>query len=128
MHAPSPFLGSPGEPVPAVDADDLQAAYKLLTDPALRPSAGGSGTVSMYAFERACKPGANLAAVTFRAIMLQVLPMMVRGQASALLPNEGRFDEKAFGEFASFPMTWLPVGAPPNAMPFDVEEFLRRVK
>jgi hypothetical protein len=128
MVAPAPFFGSPGEPVPSVDVEDLQAAYRLLTDPGPRPAGSGPGTVSMYAFESACKPGANLAAVTFRAIMLQVLPMMLRERASALLTKEGRFEEKVFREFASFPMSWLPVGSPPDAMPFDVEEFLRRVR
>ena len=37
MDVPPPFLGTPGEPVPAVDAEDLQAAHDILTNPARRP-------------------------------------------------------------------------------------------
>src|SRR6478672_6452895 len=92
MNSPPTFFGSPrsffgtaGEPVPAVDAEDLQTAYEILTDPAHRPAGGGSVGFSIHIFTRCGKAGADIPAVTYRAMMLQLLPMLAREQIAPLM-------------------------------------------
>ena len=49
MNSPPTFFGTAGEPVPAVDAGDLQTAYEILTD------VNGRTGFSIDKFIRACK-------------------------------------------------------------------------
>jgi hypothetical protein len=123
MNASPSFFGIAGEPVPAVDPEDLQTAYEILTDPAHRPA----GAYSTRIFDKACKAGADIPAVAYRAMMLQVLPMVAREQIASLTKDDGEFDTTVYREFARFPMTWLPQGSSREGMPFDVDEFLRRL-
>jgi hypothetical protein len=103
--------------VPAVDAEDLQTAYEILTDPARRPAGGGTVGFSIHIFSRCCKAGADIPAVAYRAMMLQLLPMMAHEQIAPLMKDDGKFDALVYREFAGFPMTWLPQGSMPEGRP-----------
>jgi hypothetical protein len=92
MNSPPTFFGPAGEPVPAVDAEDLQTAYEILTDPARRPAGGGTVGFSIHIFSRCCKAGADIPAVAYRAMMLQLLPMMAHEQIAPLMKDDGKFD------------------------------------
>jgi|SRR5215470_4199031 len=123
MNASPRFFGTAGEPVPAVDAEDLQNAHEILTDRAHRRA----GAFSTRIFNRACKAGADISAVAYRAMILQLLPTIAREQVAPLTKEDGKFDALVYREFAGFPMEWLPQGSSREGMPFDVDEFLRRV-
>jgi hypothetical protein len=127
MNAMASLFGRAGEPVPTVDAEDLQTAYEILTDPAHRPAGGGQVGFSIDIFRRTCKAGADISAVTYRAMMLQLLPMVAREQVAPFVKEDGKFDAMVYREFAGFPMKWLPQGSMPAGTPFDLEEFLRRL-
>ena len=75
----------------------------------------------------ACKPGADIPAVSYRCMMLQLLPMLAREPFAGFIKEGGKLDAAVYREFASFPMTWLGVGAPREGLPFDAEELLRRL-
>ena len=123
MHASPSFFGTSGEPVPVVDAEDLQTAYEILTDPAHRTA----GAFTTRIFDKACKPGADIPAVAYRAMILQVLPMLAREQIAPRMKEDGKFDPLVYREFGGFPMAWLPQGSPREGMPFDVDGFVRRL-
>jgi hypothetical protein len=106
-----------------VDAVDLQSVYEILTDRAHR----SAGAFSTRIFDGACRGGADISAVSYRAMMLQLLPMFAREQVAPLMKDDGKFDALVYREFAGFPMTWLPQGSAREGMPFDVDEFLRRL-
>jgi hypothetical protein len=65
MNSPPTFFGTAGEPVLAVDAEDPQTAYEILTDPAHRPPSGGRGGFSIDFLIRLAKPGP-----TFRRLLI----------------------------------------------------------
>jgi hypothetical protein len=48
MNALPSFFGTGGEPVPAVDAEDLQTAYEILIGRIGRLSVGGSASASTF--------------------------------------------------------------------------------
>jgi hypothetical protein len=127
MNSPRTFFGTAGEPVPAVDAEDLQTAYEILTDPRHRPAGAGPVGFSVDIFSRVCKAGADISAVAYRAMMLHLLPMVAREQIAPLMKDDGKFDANVYREFAGLPMTWLPQGSMRGGTPFDVNEFLRRL-
>lgn len=91
--------------MPAVDAGDLQTAYEILTDPARRPAVNGRTGFSVDKFIRACKAGADIPAVAYRAMMLQLLPTVAREQIATLMKDDGKFDATVYHTFAGFPMT-----------------------
>jgi hypothetical protein len=128
MNAMPSFFGTAGEAVPAVDAEDLQTAYEILTDRAHRPAGGGRAGFSIEVFSRACKAGADISAVSYRAMMLQLLPTLAHEQIGPLMKDDGKFDVMVYREFAGSPMTWLAQGSMRAEAPFDVEEFLRRLE
>ena len=113
--------------MPAVDAADLQTAYEILTDRARRPGGNGHAGFSIDKFIRACKAGADIPAVAYRAMMLQLLPKVAREHITPLMKDDGKFNANVYHEFAGFPMTWSPQESMRGGTPFDVNEFLRRV-
>src|SRR6266853_167239 len=72
MDAFHPFLGKPREAVSVVDPEDVKAAWKLYQDVENRHPGELVG-MSSTLFEQACKPGANISAVGYRAAFLRVL-------------------------------------------------------
>jgi hypothetical protein len=100
---PSPF-GTPGEPVPIVDAADLKAAWNFFRQIESEHPGGGIA-VGMELIKRTCNAGAAIGAVTYRCQMLGLLEMC-RGNAVMTWKRNGRFDEAVFRVAANIPMKW----------------------
>ena len=127
MNEPPPFFGTPGESVPAVDPEDLQAAHEMLVDLKNQRPDSAQLAVGVEVFRHACKPGADIPAVSYRCTMLQILPMVAPEQFAGFIKEDENLDAAVYREFASFPMTWMGGGAPREGLPFDAEELLRRL-
>jgi hypothetical protein len=124
------FFGPPGAPVPKVDAEDVKAVWLLGRDiQARHPAKAGelrAHAVGIEIFKAACKPGANIPAVSYRGMMLG---MLIRHAPEQLAPwlKEGNPDDAVFRAIAQVPMEWMGVGIVRNGLPFDTEDFMRRV-
>ncbi len=100
-------FGTPGEPVPTVSVKDIRAAWKLGHDAARH--AGGMCAIGIELFEHACSPGADVRAVWWRGVRLQMCDMLLL--RNLLGGWVGRpFREIAFVIFAKVPMKWWAVG------------------
>jgi hypothetical protein len=64
LQDPPRFGGKPGEPVPAVDPEDLEAVWRI----AREGEANSSKAVGFEILKQACKPGDNVQAVQQSAI------------------------------------------------------------
>jgi len=122
------LMGTPGEPVPPVDAADLNSVWSEFKE--LR--AQGKVVTGMGLLERVCSSGADMRAVGFRFMQLGLLttvyPEMLP-QLSQLAPivQNGELTETALKVGARFPMKWLAVGVE-GQMPFDLEAFIAEVQ
>jgi hypothetical protein len=122
MH--EPYLG---EPVPSVNLADLKsvwASYQDIESPLHR------GTVDVDSIiEHACSPGADIDAVRYRCMMLQILERMRRDLLSTWKQN-GQFQDAVFRVAARIPMNWMgeilfqrvPLDV------FDVDAFFEEVR
>jgi hypothetical protein len=112
MQAPpeiQAMFGTPGEPVPTVDAKDMRAVWKLGQRTAARHP-GIQGAIGMELIERVCSPGANAKAVWWRGARLQMFDMLLRNPLNGWVGRP--FREIAFLIFAKIPMKWWEVGVP----------------
>ena len=75
---PPRFCGPPGDSVPVVDSSDLKAAWGVYHDLKESHPEGRVG-VSTSVIEHACRPGADIRAVTYRSGMLGLL-LIVPGE------------------------------------------------
>jgi len=112
------FGGEAGESVPEVDPHDLKAIWKI-----------GEETKSKAAgielMRQACKPGANVEATWYRSSVISILTQVAQQQLAPWL-REGQVADPVFRTAASIPMKW--VGSEQRqGLPFDFEEFLRRL-
>ena len=110
--------GAPGTPVPQVDPEDVRAVWKLGQE-VKKDHPGVNVGIGMEIFERACKPGSNIPAVTYRA-----------GMTAMFLRHAPELQDKLDAVFftaATIPMEWIGVGVVRKGLPFDIEEFMRRV-
>ena len=64
--------GSPGEPVPQVDPEDVKAVWKL-GEEVKKDHPGGGVAIGMSIFEHTCKPGAIVKAVIYRTNKIEML-------------------------------------------------------
>ena len=115
--APEPprFGGKPGEPVPAVDPNDVKSVWKIQKDPTR--STGAASSIGLLT--QACKPGADLQAVIYRSSFLWIITQTAPDQLE-------RFTEEAVSRAAAnVPAEWTGVGIVREGPPFDVNEFLR---
>ena len=125
------LFGPPGQPVPEVDPADVKAVWELGRDIEKRHPVK-TGELHAYAvgiemFKAACKPGANIPAIFYRGMMLWMLVRHVQDQIAPWL-KEGNPDDAIFRAIAQVPMEWMGVGVVRNGLPFDAEDFMRRVK
>ena len=125
MGGPPHFGGEPGTPVPIVHPEDLKAVWQVYREIELQRPGQRVG-VCMSVIERACKPGANVQAVVYRTMMLQLIRHLAPEQ---LVPwmKKGDVDEEVFRVAADIPMQWIG-REERHGLPFDVEEFVRRVR
>jgi hypothetical protein len=116
-------LGRAGEPVPEVDPADVKAVWEVGLDSAKHHPEGGIA-IGVEIFKRACKPGADVPAVTYRTQQLSMLKMIRPDVMDPLLQNK---PEAVFKATAEIPLEWLGLGIVRGGLPFDPDDFLRRV-
>lgn len=120
---PVSFGGEPGELVPQVDPDDVQAVWQqgreLLTRYPNRKLAVGLSTL-----QAVCKPGVNVEAVSYRASLLWLLAR-VAPDLVARFTWEGQPDYAVFRAIARVSAQWIGVGIVRQELPFDVNEFVQ---
>jgi hypothetical protein len=123
---PPSFGGKPGEPVPQVDPQDVKTLWEMSQETERRHP-GVQAATGVAVLEQVCKPGANIRAVTYRSSMIWVL----RHSAPEVLEpwtKEDQLDDVIFRTMAEIPMEWIGVGVSRQGLPFDVEDFVRRLR
>lgn len=116
------FGGKPGEPVPAVDPEDLRIVWQIGKD--IQAQHSGPKAVGGVIFEQACKPGADVEAVFYRATQIWMIDH-IAPELLAQFTRDGQPDDAVFRAAAKVPMEWMGVGIVREGPPFDVNEFLR---
>jgi hypothetical protein len=119
---PPRFGGEPGEPVPAVDPGDIKAIWQLGEE--LRAKLPSTKAVGVELMKHACKPGADIAAVSYRLGLVWIMTQIAPEQL-ARFTREGQPDDTVFRAVAKVPAEWIGVGIVQQGPPFDVNEFLR---
>ncbi|MGA8308922.1 MAG: hypothetical protein WB755_02755 [Terriglobales bacterium] len=118
------FGGAAGEPVPTVDPEDVKPAWKLTLDVA-KTHPGRQVGIGAEVFEHTCKPGADIPAVFYRASMITMLQRVAPAAVDPLLQDK---PDAVFRAAAEIPMDWIGVGITSHGLPFDADEFIRRVR
>jgi hypothetical protein len=125
LEGPPKFGGEPGTPVPAVDPEDLKAIWRVYRDTELRHP-GQRVAISMDSIARECKISADVQAVVYRIMMLQLIRHVAQEQLAPWTKGE-ELDEAVFIAASQIPMEWIGreerVG-----LPFDLDELLRRLR
>src|ERR1700693_4732467 len=115
--------GAPGEPVPQVDPEDVKAVWKLGQE-VKRDHPDGGVAIGMAIFEHTCKPGAIVKAVIYRTNKIEILRMLASEVMEPLIHDKL---DTVFQAAAQIPMEWIGVGVVRQGLPFDFEDFMRRV-
>jgi len=122
---PPSLGGSPGEPVPEVDPEDLRAIWQETRDLQAK-HAGQNVAVGFDFLEAICKPGANAQAVWYRSAMIWVLNQAAQDQFAPWV-RHGLLSDPVFRTMATIPMEWVGF-TEREGLPFDAEEFFRRLR
>lgn len=120
---PPRFGGEPGEPVPVVDPEDVKTVWQIGRDIQAN-HAGKNVAVGADLMKQACKPGANMEAVTYRSWFVWLITQFAP-EHLARFTREGQPDDAVFRAAATVPAEWIGVGIVRESLPFDVNEFLR---
>jgi hypothetical protein len=118
-------LGNPGEPVAEVDPDDLKAFWQETRNLQARHPGQNVG-MGLHVMKASFKPGANLPAVWYRSVMIQVLNQVAQEQLAPWVKDE-EISDAVFRTMATIPMEWVG-HTDREGLPFDVEEFFRRLR
>jgi hypothetical protein len=118
-------VGHPGEPVPSVNVADFKSVWAIYEDIESRLPRGTFG-IDSSVIERACSPGADVRAISYRCSMLQILEML-RADLLASWKQSGQFQEAVFRVVARIPMNWIGEGLS-HSLPFDVDAFFEEVR
>jgi hypothetical protein len=116
------FFGEAGGPVPEVDPEDLKAVWQLFKESRIGPTRA----TGMELIRAVCKTGTNVEAVSYRAMMLSMLIRHSKDELATWLEQDEPTDP-IFIAAAQTPMDCLGVGIVHQGLPFDFEEFKRRV-
>jgi hypothetical protein len=122
-QGPPQFGGKPGETVPAVDPDDVRTAWQIGREVQARYP-GKNIATGAELMKQACKPGANIQAVTYRA-WLVLLMTEIAPEKLVPFTRNGQLEDAVFLAAAKVPAEWMRVGVVREAPPFDVTEFVR---
>lgn len=125
MEGPPTFGGAPGTPVPAVDPEDLKAVWQVYRNVEMSHPGQRVG-ICMDSLACECKTGADIQAITYRIMMLQLI-QHVAPESLAAWTKDGELDEAVFRVVADIPMEWLGKEIR-QGLPVDVDEFFRRVR
>jgi hypothetical protein len=117
-------FGRAGEQVPAVDPADVKAVWEVGQE-SIKGCPTGGVAIGVEIFRRACKLGANVPAVTYRTRNIDMLRLIRPDVMDPLLQDKR---EAVFRAAAEIPMEWMGVGVVRHGLPFDVDDFLRRVR
>lgn len=117
-------LGRAGEPVPVVDPEDVKAVWEIGQE-SVKENPQANVAIGVEIFRRACKPGANVPAVTFRAGQIGILRRIQPDVMDPLIQDKPK---AVFRAAAEIPMEWLGVGIVRHGLPFDPDDFVRRVR
>jgi hypothetical protein len=123
LQEPPRFGGKSGEPVPAVDPEDVRTVWHIGRS-AQANHAGKNVAVGADLMKQACKPGANIEAVTYRSWFVWLIAQIAPEQL-ARFTQEGQPDDAVFRAAAKIPTKWMGVGIVQQGPPFDMNEFLR---
>jgi hypothetical protein len=115
--------GRAGEPVPAVDPEDVTVVWEIGQE-SVKGHPQGNVAIGMEIFRRACKPAANVPAVTYRTGQIGILKLI---QPEVMDPLVQDKPKAVFRAAAEIPMDWIGGGVR-RGLPFDVDDFLRRVR
>jgi hypothetical protein len=117
-------LGNPGEPVADVDPDDMKTVWQETRN--LQTRHPGMSSLSSDTIKAICKPEANVGAVWYRSSMILVLNQFAREQLAPWVKDE-EVSDAVFRTMATIPMEWIG-HTDREGLPFDVEEFFRRLR
>ena len=117
---PPMFGGKPGEPVPAVDPEDVKTVWQIVK--ARHPAQNVA--VGVDVMKRACKPGADMEAVYYRASLLGMMTQTAPERLNRFT-REGQPNDSVFRAAAKVPAEWMGVGIVRQGPPFGVNEFLQ---
>lgn len=120
---PPKFGGKPGEPVPAVDPEDVKTVWRIGRD-AQANHPGQTVAVGVDLMKHGCKPGADIEAVSYRSSLLSLINQIAPEQL-VRFTREGQPDDAVFRAVAKVPAEWMGVGIVRQSPPFDLNEFLR---
>lgn len=122
---PLEFGAGWGDFVPKVMPSDLRIVSRMMrkfqTD---NPSV--CGAISGDLFKRQCSAGVDVFAVWMRAAMLETL-LRLRPEMLTSHVNDGEFDEAVLQVAATISMKNIRTGTTHQGLPFDAEEFMRRL-
>ncbi len=124
LQAPPPiFAGKPGEPVPEVDPEDVKTVWQIGIDvQANHP--GKNFAVGVDFMKHACKPGADIEAICYRAGLAWLITQIAPQQLERFMQN-GQPNDAVLRAAAKVPAEWIGVGVLREGAPFDVNEFVR---
>jgi hypothetical protein len=118
--------GKPGESAPTVDPHDVKTVWEIGRD-AHADHPGGGLFIGAELMKRACKPGADIQAVSYRAMLLGLIIQLASEHLTPFI-RDGQPDDAVFRAAAIVPAEWMGVGIQRQGPPFDVNEFLRLCK
>ena len=101
-----------GEVIPAVDTDDLKTGWQIRTEIP-------QGSIDEMIYRRACKPGADVVAISHRAAFLRMVIDTMPDEFAGLVYG-GQPVDAVFAAFAQFP---IALGAP-----IDLGGLLREIR
>ena len=107
--------------VPAVKPEDLKSVWQLFADSEAR-TPGQSVAVGDTVFRSVCSPGADVFSVWYR-VPMQAAVLRMRPD----LLSDVRLNGSVFEVAATFPMERMPTGVVRQELPFDVEEFMKKI-
>jgi hypothetical protein len=122
VEAPE-FGGEPGQPVPEVDPADVRSVWKIQQDVQARHP-GQQVATGLGILQNACKPGADIYAVSYRTSQLFLIQLVAPDKWQVITRN-GEPPEAVFGAAAKIPLEWMGVGKLRKGLPFDLDAFLR---
>lgn len=124
QQQPPPLREEPRGPVPEVDPEDLRTLWREQHELQAR-HAGEHVAIAMDVAQQMCKPGADIEAVFYRSSMIWLLSQFAKEKFAPWITDK-QVSDVVFRTMSKIPMEWLG-HTPRRDLPFDVEEFFRRV-
>jgi hypothetical protein len=114
--------GNAGEPVPQVAPADMKAILALAEDCNKRRQ--GESAMGINLMQAHCKPGANIAAITYRARIISMLQHIAPEVMEPLVRDKM---DAVITAASEIPMEWIGTTVH-EGWTFDPNDFVRRVR